>query len=760
VTGQPRRQTSHLGQISADADSRFSFDGQRGYSMRIRTAIRGLMLVATIGGSLWAEQLARAQDVSLEVRTRDGRAEYRLGEPIALQMVFTSTNKQYVVDTSFHHPAPQRSQDDFLINPEEGTGDPMEDFHRAMAKMRVFDSGGLRGIGLLRSDPISLDLYLNDYVRFSKPGRYVLTLRDRRVSAVRRSSDEPAQVIELISKPLGLTILAADAEWQKQQLDSALEALKKRPGVNAVACRTLTSLGTAEAEVAMVDALEDEYETMGCGFSQSLLGVSHRRIVVDRMQQKLESPEASVSPPFVETMATLMVLEEKGETDFSQLQKEARKQINDDLFALLAEKKGSARIAAISTLVNESLQDSGIEGSMRSAQVLRLAAEVFDQLSSQAQNTLLSARWADIAGPAMVPVLRRCAEADTAVSCGTLQGDLLLTRLNQLSPSDAREVILADIQRDNPRFPSRLLGILPDKELPEMDGVLREHLQSKNGNLDTTAGLIQRYASSGIAGAVVSFLDERGLGNLGGQIVPNLIAYLLRVQPDAGEQALKAALATRNETGSYKYLLRDVAQRTRSSKIQGIAIDALSDPDHDVVLSAVQALALTGDTQAKATLFERLGEWHARWMGREHDIFWIPGEGPVTDDRYLGDELIRAIATGAGWLLTEEDQGRLLQSAVTENQKRQTKQFVDTARDRPVSITIFNSGFPNIHIAVAQYNYENTEPAQRKLSQFPAATTFLLQNIPRESPETQSAVAEIKSFLAQHGMYLDLRKTN
>lgn len=728
--------------------------------MRIRTAIRGLMLVATIGGRLWAEQLARAQDVSLEVRTRDGRAEYRVGEPIALQMVFTSTNKQYVVDTSFRYPALQGSQDDFLINPKEGTGDPMEDYRRAIAKMGMFDTGGLRGIGPLGDDPILLDLYLNDYVRFSKPGQYVLTLRDRRVSVVRRSWNEPPQVIELISKPLGLTILAADAKWQKQQLDSTLEALKKRPGVNVVACRTLTSLGTAEAEVAMVDALEDEYETMGCGFSYSLLGVSHRRIVLDRMQQKLESPEASVSPPFVETMATLMVLEEKGETDFYQRQTEARKQINDDLFALLAEKKGPARITAISTLVNESLQNSGIEGSTRSAQVLRLAAEVFDQLSSQAQSTLLSARWADIAGPAMVPVLRRCAEADSTVSCGTLQGDLLLTRLNQLSPSDAREVILADIQRDNPRFPSRLLGILRDKELPEMDGALREHLQSKNGNLDTTAGLIQRYASSGIAGAVVSFLDERGLGNLGGQVEPNLIAYLLRVQPDAGEQALKAALATRNGTGWYKYLLRDVAQRTPSSKIQGIAIDALSDPDHDVVLSAVQALALVGDTQAKAALFERLGEWRARWMGREHDIFWIPGEGPVTDDRYLGDELIRAIATGAGWLLTEEDQGRLLQSAVTENQKQQTKQFVDTARNKPVSITIINSGFPNIQIVVAQYNYENTEPAQRKLSQFPAATTFLLQNIPPESPETQSAVAEIKSFIAQHGMHLDLRKTN
>jgi hypothetical protein len=485
-----------------------------------------------------------------------------MGEPIALQMVFTSTNKQYVVDTSFRYPALQGSQDDFLINPKEGTSDPMEDYRRAISKIGMFDSGGLRGIAPLGKDAVLLDLYLNDYVRFSKPGQYVLTLRDRRVSVARRSWNEPSQVMELISKPLGLTILAADAEWQKQQLDSALEALKKRPGVNVIACRTLTSLGTAEAEVAMVDALEDEYETMGCGYSYSLLGVSHRRIVLDRMQQKLESPQASVSPPFVETMATLMVLEEKGEMDFYQLQTEARKQINDDLFALLAEKKGPARIAAISTLVNESLQNSGIEGSARGAQVLRLAAEVFDQLSSQAQSTLLSARWADIAGPAMLPVLRRCAEADSTVSCGTLQGDLLLTRLNQLSPADAREVILADIQRDNPHFPSRLLGILPDKELPEMDSVLREHLQSKNGNLDTTAGLIQRYASSGIAGAVVSFLDERGLGSLGGQVEPNLIAYLLRVQPDAGERALKAALATRNGTGWYKYLLRDVAQRT------------------------------------------------------------------------------------------------------------------------------------------------------------------------------------------------------
>jgi hypothetical protein len=112
--------------------------------MRIRTAIRGLMLVAAIGGMLWAEQLARAQDVSLEVRTKDGRAEYRIGEPIALQMVFTSTNQQYVVDTSFRYPALQGSQDDFLINPKEGTSDPMEDYRRAISHLSKLGFGILR----------------------------------------------------------------------------------------------------------------------------------------------------------------------------------------------------------------------------------------------------------------------------------------------------------------------------------------------------------------------------------------------------------------------------------------------------------------------------------------------------------------------------------------------------------------------------------------------------------------------------------------
>ena len=50
------------------------------------------------------------------------------------------------------------------------------------------------------------------------------------MSLVRRSWNEPAQVVELTSKPLSLTIARAGAAWQQRQLSRALEALEKRPG--------------------------------------------------------------------------------------------------------------------------------------------------------------------------------------------------------------------------------------------------------------------------------------------------------------------------------------------------------------------------------------------------------------------------------------------------------------------------------------------------------------------------------------------------
>ncbi|MFY9528990.1 MAG: hypothetical protein WBC04_19540 [Candidatus Acidiferrales bacterium] len=77
---------------------------------------------------------------------------------------------------------------------------------------------------------------------------------------------------------------------------------------------------------------------------------------------------------------------------------------------------------------------------------------------------------------------------------------------------------------------------------------------------------------------------------------------------------------------------------------------------------------------------------------------------------------------------------------------------------RPIAITIVDASSPHVQIIVAQFSYESAELVNRKVSQFPARTSFLLQSIPPESAETRSAMAEIQSFLSQHGMCLEIRK--
>lgn len=211
-------------------------------------------------------------------------------------------------------------------------------------------------------------------------------------------------------------------------------------------------------------------------------------------------------------------------------------------------------------------------------------------------------------------------------------------------------------------------------------------------------------------------------------------------------------------TGWYKHMLRDVAQRTPAVAIQPTAIDALSDTDPEVVQSAVQALALVGDDHAKSALFERLSEWHAKWMGRERDLFWVPGEDPNTDDRHLGDELIHSLGTAAAWLLTEAEQRQLLQNAITDGQKQQVQLFIDAAKSRPIGITVIDSGFPHVQIIVGQYSYERTELAERKLSQFPAGTSFQIQSVTIESKAAHDTVEALQSFLAEHGMRIVPRK--
>jgi hypothetical protein len=252
----------------------------------------------------------------------------------------------------------------------------------------------------------------------------------------------------------------------------------------------------------------------------------------------------------------------------------------------------------------------------------------------------------------MIPILTSFLHQETR-GFGSAQ-ELALLRLNALSPAEARAFILEDAQRETPRFPARVLGILPDKQLPELDGVLLQHLDAEHGNLEAIAGLIQRYASPALYGPVESFYDKVGSGKWACGIQTALLAYMLRVQPDAAVQKIKEGLSARNETGCYMRVLSDVARLQPAAVLQQIAVEALEDADAEVVSDAANTLAIVGDADSKSSLWQRLLRWHQEWAGHKDELVFVPGRDRRADDRFVDEALLSAICTGAGWLLDPE----------------------------------------------------------------------------------------------------------
>ena len=113
--------------------------------------------------------------------------------------------------------------------------------------MVVMNGSGVFGTPpLIPGEPFSVEIELNQWIRFGSPGNYQVTGRSSRVfrGALGRA-------VHLVSDPLAIQIIPADAQWQKEQLARILPELPK-PGTRysaraAAAVRALGYLGSDDA---------------------------------------------------------------------------------------------------------------------------------------------------------------------------------------------------------------------------------------------------------------------------------------------------------------------------------------------------------------------------------------------------------------------------------------------------------------------------------------------------------------------------------
>ena len=736
-------------------------------------ALTFLLLVGVAIARVYAQSAPPVDPkIVFKVSLVNNQREFHIGETIPLQLSFSSAVKNhYQLNAAQYDRSGRMNYERFVVSPAKGAVDPLPDHTGSM--------GGLTSYSFLSPEPWTIKLNLNEWVRFTQPGEYRLTLISNRITVRGPANAIEGSPVAARSNELTLKIVAADPVWQKRAVSEAArdldkpaplkpEQMEQHATMRRQAVEALRFLGTADAAREMAKRMRGE-DSSGLDYicSRGLISTPERAAARGALEEALADPDHPIDATFLYTLR--MVNSEHGPAHANW--REDQQRAVEALVSVLNAKRGKALSVSLSTAVNEAWNLTALPQETTDKLVGQLVA-MFDQLPLQEQNSLLTYRWDKIGSAAMLPIVKRYAQAyqdfpqmRESNAYNSLQlSAKALTRWYELDPIGARQAIINEISRPRPRFDARVLGLLPDETLPEVDFTLAENFAA-SGDLDGSshlASLIARYATVAILPQIVEKLDPH-IGKSACAIQNPTLAYLLRVNPAIARPRIERAIAARGDkfTACNQALFQTVSEIHYDPLLEEIGIQSLDDPDPQVASTAATMLGKFGSPAAESALWQRYTSWNVKWGGRKAQPVAMLAD-PINEAAYqlgLGQNLAQALATGKSWLTDKHKLYRLLQMTKAPVIQQNVESYLKSWEFEALTITIYNSSPDRFHAQLAQYDLHSMAALKDKIIQFPPGTKFLLSIPTHDSRPAGQAAVELRSFVTGKGMLIAEQKT-
>ena len=711
--------------------------------------------------------------VTLTLRLPDGRRRFRPGEIIPIELEFNSSvSKRFVVDGATYDRSGRLTIDELRIEPADAVTDPMLDYFASSAGSI---GGGLRSMGVLGEKPYTVKLDLNDWFRFDEPGTYNLSLRSRRVADEAQTAATPQSVVPVESNSVSFEVLPRDHAWEASELGAALQILDSKTSAvdRRTGCRMLRFLATDAAVDEMIKRYDDGKWDCDFEYMTGLFGAPNRSRVVRQLEAGLRASSQPVTQSYLRTLALLSVYVQHPELRAAQTRETKGQHISGGelsrhpdlmhateagyahlLTAALPGKTGLARAITLAGLFESSQRRDSRSSSEPAASPGDFRGQLtatFLDLPVDRQVSLLQYHWRDLANAEMLPILGKLAEGRDVTS-GSV-ADLALRRLYELAPEKGRALILRDIRSPRRGQSLATLGILPDRELLELDDVLAAGIDPSQDldALSIRTQLLHRYASPAVSARVLSQVDD-ALTRMACTPLSALLAYFARADADLGKALLNRVVGSRKTTGCYASALRDVAALRMTPAVEAVAVAHLAGPDPQVVMSAVETLGRYGSGASQAPLRKQFERWHHVWEGRKEELqFSHAQERQDAAQGMVESAFLQALGQGQAWLTGKRDLGELRDLCVTDNCRTQARTLIDAADD--TRITILRVETPgNSLVTLAQYQLTSISALEQKLAQYPKGTSFTLDVSPLDPQSAPAIVSEVMRFADARGI--------
>lgn len=669
-----------------------------------------------------------APDVKFALALKGGRAVFQQGEIIPLVLSFTSTTEnRYSADVRNYDRSGRLGIEAYCVEP--AAPDPLESYF----KLGAFLGGGLGSTKELDSKPFTAEAELNEWHTLAT-GHYRLYAVSYRVWRLPDPKEQTpyGRVSEVVrSNTVELEVNPPDPNWQDEQLRVATQTLAgpASPDDARRAARKLRFLNTQAStrQLAHLFWGLNQQQPAGWDLMFGLYGSPYRKLAIDSMRDQIAAPDHAMTSEFLDTLVNLQVSADpawdSASTDptdpeavrefWERRRAHAQALMKAEMAKVvvaLPRKSGSARALTLNGLLMAGGWDQEMARTIRPALIA-----AWTDLPRDTQRELIQYRWPQIAGPEMLPILRRIvaeppspARTDLAMT-----RDAALKHIHELDPAAGRALILRDALNQNAQPGLEVIKLLPKEDIAAVIQPAVDRIGHNNAR-DLDYELVDLYADSTDLGVIQTVFEDH-LGKWACAPQSAMLRYFLRVDPAYGARQVSASLRARKDTHCYSSLLQSLGRELPAT--QQIAIEALDDADPEVVQDAVQALGRWGSTDAEPALWTRLRGFHQEWIGRED----------AERQASLEQALVFAIAGGTNWICPPEKLARIAGLVSTRGQCLQIESWIKQWKQGPALIN--PNWFPedNRTFSVLQYTSLTEEQLRAKLAQFPRGTQLLWQ---------------------------------
>jgi hypothetical protein len=687
-------------------------------------------------------------DIQLRVHVQypEGRTAFHMGERIPIRLEFTTDAPgKYTLNATAHDRSGRMPTEEFVREVAADAPDPYQDYF----DLGVIGSimGGAQRRPILGATPEFVDLDLNDWVRFDKPGMHRLYLRSHRIS-------KPVYLAP-VSQLFEVRILPPDPNWESDRLLALSEILKQGPldPLHATTTEVYESRRNAARELrflATPGAVRFNIQQAllpGFDFDTLLLiGTRHRSVAVEELDRYIAHPIVPLRGWDIRLRALFSFVEKERPTVLpaswmsdpsdafvavvkghqarysSYLESEATR-----IIPLLKAKESDARkqsAEAIAEIAPKAAAAAGIVPPDDYGLTRTQLIEGFATFPKNQQEELLEPRRFDLIRgreivPALISVITAAQSqplADNPIMINVFgpDADILagtaLLRLAQVAPLQASEIIRKDIAAGEFRFRSFAMQQEAARSISEADAVFIELLKS---NPNGAIPVIARFGSPELHAQMAKLYQEQRFDNC--FAVEHFVVYFTRITGNA--KALKERLANVRGRSCMKMLISRIAAVAWNSDVEATLVELLQGDDAEFAKEAAGLLAAYGGGAVESRLWARLQRWSETWKGRTAEL------ASNENESNLGWTLIRSLTGAKSWIMDEPRRERLRGLCIDEECR---KNWAPPMGAPPaISIEVVHGGdrYPAAY-RVNGYGASTFDGLKSKLQQYPAGTSF------------------------------------